>query len=74
MGLRFLDHSTLIIDVVGQARLWYTAAEASAGARLSYHLNLTGPNMEIKTACSSSAVAIHQGKHASNGWVSPING
>ncbi|KAF7798039.1 hypothetical protein EIP86_009251 [Pleurotus ostreatoroseus] len=45
---------------LGKARLWYTAAEASAGARLSYHLNLTGPSMEVKTACSSSAVAIHQ--------------
>ncbi|ETW77135.1 putative multidomain protein [Heterobasidion irregulare TC 32-1] len=36
------------------------SADDAAGARLSYFLNLTGPAVEIKTACSSSAVAIHQ--------------
>ncbi|KAF9461926.1 polyketide synthetase [Collybia nuda] len=36
------------------------SADDAAGARLSYFLNLTGPAIEIKTACSSSAVAIHQ--------------
>ena len=30
-------------------------------ARISYFLNLTGPNMAIDTACSSSLVAVHQG-------------
>ncbi len=29
-------------------------------ARISYHLNLTGANMPIDTACSASLVAIHQ--------------
>ena len=28
-------------------------------SRLSYQLNLLGPNMVIDTACSSSAIAIH---------------
>lgn len=36
-------------------------ADSATGGRLSYFLDLTGPAMEIKTACSSSAVAIHQG-------------
>ena len=30
-----------------------------ASSRLSYQLNLLGPNMVIDTACSSSAIAIH---------------
>lgn len=33
---------------------------AILAARLSYFLNLTGPNMAINTACSSGLVAIHQ--------------
>ncbi|KAJ7595789.1 polyketide synthetase [Mycena floridula] len=36
------------------------SADDAAGARLAYYLNLVGPSMDIKTACSSSAVAIHQ--------------
>ncbi|PBK78585.1 polyketide synthetase [Armillaria solidipes] len=40
------------------------AADDAVGARLSYFLNLTGPALEIKTACSSSAVAIHQARLA----------
>ncbi|KAL5536380.1 hypothetical protein ACEPAF_202 [Sanghuangporus sanghuang] len=36
------------------------SSDDAVGARLSYFLNLTGPALEIKTACSSSAVAIHQ--------------
>ena len=39
------------------------SADDAVGARLSYFLNLTGPAVEIKTACSSSAVAVHQGPH-----------
>lgn len=39
-----------------------TGSEISfLSARISYLLNLTGPNMVIDTACSSSLVAIHQG-------------
>lgn len=38
------------------------SADDAVGARLSYFLNLAGPAIEVKTACSSSAVAIHQGK------------
>ncbi|WP_010097991.1 SDR family NAD(P)-dependent oxidoreductase [Ornithinibacillus scapharcae] len=33
---------------------------AILAARLSYFLNLDGPNMAINTACSSSLVALHQ--------------
>jgi polyketide synthase PksN len=33
---------------------------AVLAARLSYFLNLTGPNMAINTACSSGLVAVHQ--------------
>ena len=36
-------------------------ADDAAGARLSYFLNLTGPATEVKTTCSSSAVAVYQG-------------
>ncbi len=45
------------------SKRWVNGTDDSAGARLSYFLDLTGPAMEIKTACSSSAVAIHQGKN-----------
>ncbi|AJQ95705.1 SDR family NAD(P)-dependent oxidoreductase [Gynuella sunshinyii] len=34
--------------------------EAMLAARLSYFLNLSGPNMTLNTACSSSLVAAHQ--------------
>ncbi|EPQ51410.1 hypothetical protein GLOTRDRAFT_49200 [Gloeophyllum trabeum ATCC 11539] len=37
-----------------------SASDDSAGGRLAYFLDLRGPCMDIKTACSSSAVAIHQ--------------
>lgn len=37
------------------------SADDAVGARLSYFLDLTGPAFEIKSACSSSAVALHQG-------------
>jgi acyl transferase domain-containing protein len=37
------------------------SADDAGPARLSYFLNLMGPALEIKTACSSSAVAIHHG-------------
>lgn len=33
---------------------------AILSARLSYFLNLSGPNMAINTACSSALVAVHQ--------------
>ncbi|KAF8523370.1 polyketide synthetase [Hysterangium stoloniferum] len=36
------------------------SADEAAGARLSYFLDLIGPVVEVKSACSSSAVAIHQ--------------
>ncbi|EPQ51312.1 thiolase-like protein, partial [Gloeophyllum trabeum ATCC 11539] len=36
------------------------AASDLAGARLSYFLDLRGPAIEVKTTCSSSAVAVHQ--------------
>ncbi|KAF8636077.1 hypothetical protein AX17_003784 [Amanita inopinata Kibby_2008] len=39
-------------------------ADDAIGARLSYFLNLTGPVLEVKTACSSSAVATHQACNA----------
>ncbi|KZV76664.1 hypothetical protein PENSPDRAFT_730994 [Peniophora sp. CONT] len=35
-------------------------ADDAAVGRLAYYLNVNGPAVDIKTACSSSAVAIHQ--------------
>jgi acyl transferase domain-containing protein/acyl carrier protein len=37
------------------------SANSILSARISYFLNLTGPNIAVDTACSSSLVAIHQG-------------
>ena len=37
---------------------------AILAARISYHLDLRGPNLAINTACSSSLVALHQGCEA----------
>ncbi|KAL4262184.1 hypothetical protein AB1N83_005909 [Pleurotus pulmonarius] len=42
----------------------YGSADDAVGARLSYFLDLTGPAIEIKTACSSSGVALHQARLA----------
>lgn len=39
---------------------WSSASDDSAGGRLAHFLDLRGPCMDIKAACSSSAVAIHQ--------------
>lgn len=49
--------------IIDYGKSWVNTADDAVGARLSYFLNLTGPAMEIKTACSSSAVAVHQGMH-----------
>ncbi|KAF8915545.1 beta-ketoacyl synthase [Mucidula mucida] len=56
---RAADH-----NVDDYATSMYGSADDAVGARLSYFLNLTGPTMEVKTACSSSAVAIHQARLA----------
>ncbi|KAJ8518269.1 hypothetical protein ONZ45_g4625 [Pleurotus djamor] len=40
------------------------SADDAVGARLAYFLDLTGPAVEIKTACSSSAVALHMARLA----------
>jgi len=39
---------------------WTRISHPKMRSWLSYFLNLTGPAMEVKTACSSSAVALHQ--------------
>ncbi|PFH50122.1 hypothetical protein AMATHDRAFT_145969, partial [Amanita thiersii Skay4041] len=53
-----------ILDLNDYAEGLSGNADDAIGARLSYFLNLTGPTMEIKSACSSSAVAIHQACNA----------
>ncbi|KAH7872218.1 polyketide synthetase, partial [Lentinula edodes] len=40
------------------------SAAHAVGARLSYFLNLTGPAIGIQSACSSSAIALHQARLA----------
>lgn len=42
------------------AQILTGSANSILSARISYFLNLTGPNIAIDTACSSSLVAIHQ--------------
>ncbi|MBZ9609901.1 SDR family NAD(P)-dependent oxidoreductase [Clostridium estertheticum] len=46
--------------IVGEKGFITSNHNAILAARLSYFLNLSGPNMAINTACSSSLVAVHQ--------------
>ncbi|TFY66975.1 hypothetical protein EVG20_g4117 [Dentipellis fragilis] len=50
------------LDYEEYGRTMASRSDENAAGRVAYFLNLTGPAMEIRTACSSSAVAIHQGK------------
>ncbi|TFY77731.1 hypothetical protein EWM64_g6280, partial [Hericium alpestre] len=48
------------MDLEDFGRSLTVITDDNAAGRLAYFLNLTGPAVEIKTACSSSAVAIHR--------------
>ena len=60
---RFFPLSTVILTLIGLelSQALIGSADSTISGRLSYSLDLTGPAIEIKAACSSSAVAIHQG-------------
>jgi len=47
------------VGLSAYAATWASASDDVAGSRLAYFLNMKGPCVEIKTACSSSAVALH---------------
>ncbi|MCG7407083.1 SDR family NAD(P)-dependent oxidoreductase [Paenibacillus sp. ACRRX] len=48
------------LKIAGQSGSITSNHHAILAARLSYFLNLSGPNMAINTACSSGLVALHQ--------------
>ncbi len=56
VGIEDGDYKTIAGNEAGIT----TNHNAILAARLSYFLNLDGPNMAINTACSSSLVAVHQ--------------
>lgn len=53
---QIINHPELM-QTTDQAQLIYT--NSSAATQISYRLGLTGPSMDINTACSTSLVAIH---------------
>jgi len=56
VGVEEGDYSTL----VGKNKGITSNSNAILAARISYFLNLTGPNIAINTACSSGLVALHE--------------
>ena len=50
-----------LVDQVGMFLLRHTGNDKDfLSTRLSYALNLTGPSVNVQTACSTSLVAVHQ--------------
>ncbi|WP_144872025.1 type I polyketide synthase, partial [Hyella patelloides] len=46
-------------DVVGQYQLLINSDKDFLSTRVSYKLNLTGPSVNVQTACSTTLVAVH---------------
>ncbi|MDK8180302.1 SDR family NAD(P)-dependent oxidoreductase [Paenibacillus sp. UMB4589-SE434] len=55
-----IENNDDYVKLVGSDASITSNHNAILAARLSYFLNLTGPNMAINTACSSGLVAVHQ--------------
>ncbi|MEY4550543.1 MAG: hypothetical protein RL685_6738, partial [Pseudomonadota bacterium] len=53
------DLSVLTLDSMGGFQLMVAADKDYLPTRISYKLNLTGPSINVQTACSTGLVAIH---------------
>ncbi|NJO80634.1 MAG: SDR family NAD(P)-dependent oxidoreductase [Cyanobacteria bacterium RM1_2_2] len=56
--LNLYRHPTIAADV-GRYQLFLASDKDFLTTRVSYKLNLTGPSVDVQTACSTSLVAVH---------------
>jgi acyl transferase domain-containing protein/acyl carrier protein len=57
--LRNICSNPAIIDAMGTFLIGINSDKDFLATRVSYELNLTGPSMNIQTACSTSLVTVH---------------
>lgn len=58
--IRNLIPNQELLDSVGTLRMSIGNEKSFASTMVSYKLNLTGPSVNVDTACSTSLVAVHQ--------------
>nr|AHB82062.1 polyketide synthase [Jahnella sp. MSr9139] len=58
------DLSVFTLDSMGGFQLMVAADKDYLPTRVSYKLNLTGPSINVQTACSTALVAIHMASQA----------
>ena len=57
--LNHFDRDSDLVDAVGEYQLMIGNDKDFLPTRISYKLNLTGPSVNVQTACSTSLVAVH---------------
>jgi acyl transferase domain-containing protein/acyl carrier protein len=62
--LRNIGSNPAIIDAMGTFLIGINSDKDFLATRVSYELNLTGPSMNIQTACSTSLVTVHVACHS----------